>query len=59
MIKLIDQSFLLEAAKSGQNVICIFRDDTDVFVLLANWVNRADYMLGGQPNRGWQLCFPL
>ena len=32
MMKLIDQSFLLEATKSGQNV----------FVLLACWVNRAD-----------------
>ena len=42
MMKLIDQSFLLEAAKSGQNVICILRDDTDVFVLLAYSVNRAD-----------------
>ena len=41
MIKLIDQSILLEAAKSGQNVIYIFRDDTDVFVLLAYWGNRA------------------
>ena len=42
MMKLIDQSFLLEANKSSQNVICILRDDTDVFVLLAYWVNRAD-----------------
>ena len=41
MMKLIDQ-FLLEAAKPCQNVICILRDDTDVFVLLACWVNRAD-----------------
>ena len=41
MMKLIDQSFLLEAAKSGQNVIGILRDDTDVFVLLAYWVNWA------------------
>ena len=41
MMKLIDQSFLLEAAKSGQNVICILRDDTDVVVLLAYWMNRA------------------
>ena len=41
MMKLIDQSFLLEAAKSGQNVIYILRDDTDVFVLLAYWANRA------------------
>ena len=42
MKMLIDQSFLLEAAKSGQNVICILSDDVDVFVLLAydivlNW----------------------
>ena len=42
MMKLIDQSFLLEAAKYGQNLICILSDDTDVFVLLAYWVNRAD-----------------
>ena len=41
MMKLIDQSFLLEAAKSGQIVICILSDDTEVFVLLAHWVNRA------------------
>ena len=40
MMKLIDQSFLLEAAKSDQNVVCILRDDTDVSVLLAYWVNR-------------------
>ena len=32
MMKLIDQSFLLEATMSGQNVICMLRDDTDVFV---------------------------
>ena len=32
MMKLIDQPFLLEAAKSGQNVISILRDDTDVCV---------------------------
>ena len=42
MMKLIDQFFLLEAAKSGQNLICILRDDTGVFVLLAYWVNQAD-----------------
>ena len=42
MMKLIDQSFFLEGAKSGHNVICILRDDTDVYVLLAYWVNRAD-----------------
>ena len=42
MMKLIDESFLLEAARSGQNVICILRDETYVFVLLAYWVNRAD-----------------
>ena len=40
-MKLIDQ-FLLEAAKPGQNGICILSDDTDLFVLLACWVNRAD-----------------
>ena len=42
MVKLTDKSFLLEAAESGQNVICILRNDTDVFVLLAYWVNQAD-----------------
>ena len=42
MMQLIDQSFLLEAAKSGQNVICILMDDTDVSVLLAYWLNQAD-----------------
>ena len=42
IMKLIDQYFLLEAAKSGQNVICLLRDDTDVFVLLAYCVNRTD-----------------
>ena len=41
-MKLIDQFLLLKAAKSSQNVICILRDDTDAFVLLAYWVNRAD-----------------
>ena len=41
MTELIDQSFLLEAAKFGQNVICILRDDTDLFVLLAYWMYRA------------------
>ena len=41
MMKLIDQFFLLEAAKSGQNVICIPSDDTDVYFLLTYWVNRA------------------
>ena len=38
MMKLIDQSFLLEV----QNVNCILWDDTDVFVLLAYWVNWAN-----------------
>ena len=51
MMKLIDQSFLLVAAKSGQNVICILRDDTDVFVLLAYWVNRADLQCKVQVER--------
>ena len=44
MMKLINQSCSLEAAKSSQNVICILRDGTDVFVLLAFWVNRADWL---------------
>ena len=42
MMKLVVQSFLLEAAKSGQNVICVLRDDTGVVVLLAYLVKRAD-----------------
>ena len=35
----------MEAVKSSQNVIvfCILRDDTDMFVLLAYWVNPARY----------------
>ena len=31
-------SFVLEAAQSGQNVICILSDDTKVFILLVFWV---------------------
>ena len=43
MMKLIDQSFLLEAPKSGQNVICILRDDTDVcvFYLHIGWIRQT------------------
>ena len=33
---------MLESAKSRQNMISILSDDTDVFVLPAYWVNRAD-----------------
>ena len=33
---------MLESAKSRQNMICILSDDTDVFVLLAYWMNLAD-----------------
>ena len=35
-------SFVLEAAKSGQSVIRVLSDDTDVFVRLVYWVNLAD-----------------
>ena len=35
-------SFLLVAAKSGQSVIRILSDETDVFILLAYLVNRTD-----------------
>ena len=35
-------SFVLEAAKSGQSVIQILSDDTDVFILLVYWVYQAD-----------------
>ena len=35
-------SFVLEAAKSGQSVICILSDDIDVLVLLGYCVNWAD-----------------
>ena len=36
-------SFVLEAAKSGQSVICILSDDIDVFALLVFYhMNRAD-----------------
>ena len=51
MMKLIDQSFLLKAAKSGQNVIFIRGDTTDVFVLLAYWVNPADLQCKVQMER--------
>ena len=51
MMQLIDQSFLLEAAKSGQNVICILRDDTDVCVLLAYLVNWAELQCKVQMQR--------
>ena len=51
MIKLIDISFLLEAAKSGQNVVCILRFDTNVFALLACWVNLADLQCKVQMER--------
>lgn len=34
-------SYLLEAARSGKNVIRVLSDDTDVFVLLVYWVFRA------------------
>ena len=34
-------SFVLEAAKSGQSVIRVLINDTDVFVFLVYWVNRA------------------
>ena len=34
-------SFVLEEAKPGQSVIRVLSDDTDVFILLVYWVNRA------------------
>ena len=51
MMKLIDQSFFLEAAKSGKDGISKLRDDTDVFVLLAYWVNLADLQYKVQMER--------
>ena len=54
MVKLNDQSFLLAAAKSSQNVICILRDDTDVFVLLAYLVNWANLLTF--PLVSWVRC---
>ena len=51
MIKLIYQSFLLEAAMSSQNVICILRDYTDVFFQLAYPVNRTDMQCKVQVER--------
>ena len=51
MMKLIDQSFLLEAAKYGQNLICILSDNTDVFVLLAYLVNLANMQYQVQVER--------
>ena len=35
-------AFVLEAAKSGQSVVCLLSDDTDVFALPAYWVYWAD-----------------
>lgn len=35
-------SFVLEAAKSGDPVVRVVSDDTDVFVLLVYWVKRAE-----------------
>ena len=35
-------SFVLEAAKSGQSLIHVLSDNTDVFVLLVYWVNWAN-----------------
>ena len=35
-------TFLLEASESSQSVTRILSDDTDVFILLAYWVNPAD-----------------
>ena len=34
-------SYVLEAANSGKDVICVLSDDTDVFILLVYWVHRA------------------
>ena len=55
MMKQIDQS-LLEAAKPGQFVICILRDDTDVFVLLAYWVNQANLQCKLRPTLTAKKC---
>ncbi|MCG7883058.1 MAG: hypothetical protein JAY96_15870 [Candidatus Thiodiazotropha endolucinida] len=44
-------SFVLEAAKSGQGVIRVLSDDTDVFVLLVYWVNRANLQCKVQMER--------
>ena len=35
-------SIVLGTTKSGQSVTRILSDDTEVFVLLVYWVNRAD-----------------
>ena len=35
-------TFLLDATKSSQSVTRILSDDTDVFVLLAYWMNPTD-----------------
>ena len=50
-------SFVLEAAKSGQHVICILSDDTDVFALLDYWVNRADLQCNVSVQRTGQEVF--
>ena len=39
---------------SGQNVICILRDNTNVFILLAYWVNRAELQCKVQMER-WDV----
>ena len=44
-------SFVLQAAQSGQNTIRVLSDDTDVFVLLVYWVNRADLQCKVQMER--------
>ena len=48
-------TIVLEAAKSGQSVICILSDDTDVFVLLVYCVKRADIQCKVLMELGW-IC---
>ena len=37
-----DVTIVLDAAKSGQSMICILSDGTDVLILLVYWVNLVD-----------------
>ena len=55
----LDQSSLLEAANSGQNVICILSGGTDVFVLFTYWVNRADLKCKVQMERWDRLVLDI
>ena len=50
-----DVTIVLEAALSGQSVICILSDDTDVSVLLVYWGRHAVPCTDGALGT-WHLC---